>query len=56
MKAVLQKKETEDVSSARIMELRRRIRDRTYLDYAVQRLAFVMSRQLIESSDVGRKL
>ena len=37
--------------SPRVMELRKKIHDANYVDYAVQRIALVLSRQLIDDTD-----
>ncbi len=37
--------------SDRVMELRQKIHDDEYLDFAVQRIAQVLSRKLVEDSD-----
>ncbi len=44
--------------SDRVMELRQKIHDDEYLDFAVQRIAQVLSRKLVEDSEriySGRK-
>ncbi|MDR1784948.1 MAG: hypothetical protein LBR23_00555 [Spirochaetaceae bacterium] len=48
-------KKFQNEPSLRILELRQKIKDRSYLDNAVQRIAFVMSRQLVEDSQAERK-
>lgn len=35
-------------ASARILELRKKITDQTYLDNAIQRIALILSRKLVE--------
>jgi hypothetical protein len=55
MKSVPQKKISQDEHSARILELQQKIRDQAYLENAIQRIAFVMSRQLVENALVSRK-
>lgn len=37
--------------SPRIMDLRKKIHDAEYLDYAVQRIAQVLSRKIVEDSE-----
>ena len=37
--------------SPRVMELRKKIHDAEYLDYAVQRIAQVLSRKIVEDSE-----
>ncbi len=37
--------------SPRILELRRKIHDVEYLDYAVQRIAQVLSRKIVEDNE-----
>lgn len=37
--------------SPRILELRKKIHDSEYIDYAVQRIAQVLSRELVEDDD-----
>ncbi|MBQ9205838.1 MAG: hypothetical protein IJ158_03900 [Treponema sp.] len=37
--------------SPRVMELRQKIHDAEYIDYAVQRIAQVLSRKIIEDSE-----
>ena len=42
----------------RVLELRKKIHDAEYVDYAVQRIAQVLSRKLVEDSETiysGRK-
>jgi hypothetical protein len=56
MKSVPQKKNVQDAQSARILELKKKIRDSAYLDSAIQRIAFVMSKQLVEGVPVRRVL
>ncbi|WP_296019678.1 MULTISPECIES: hypothetical protein [unclassified Treponema] len=44
--------------SDRVLELRRKIHDSEYVDFAVQRIAQVLSRKLVEDSETvydGRK-
>ncbi len=44
--------------SERVLELRKKIHDAEYVDYAVQRIAQVLSRKLVEDSETiysGRK-
>ncbi|HAC32170.1 MAG: hypothetical protein IKS30_03125 [Treponema sp.] len=46
------------VYSDRVLELRQKIHDVEYMDFAVQRIAQVLSRKLVEDSDriyAGRK-
>jgi hypothetical protein len=47
---VLQKEKEEGIS-ARVLELRAKIKDKEYIDNAVQRIAQVISRKLIEDPD-----
>jgi hypothetical protein len=56
MKSVPQEKNDQDARSERILELQKKIRDNAYLDNAVQRMAFVMSKQLVEGVPVKRIL
>ena len=37
--------------SPRVMELRKKIHDAQYVDYAVQRIAQVLSRKIVEDSE-----
>ena len=37
--------------SPRVMELRKKIHDTEYLDYAVQRIAQVLSRKIVEDNE-----
>lgn len=37
--------------SPRVMELRKKIHDAEYLDYAVQRIAQVLSRKIVEDNE-----
>ena len=37
--------------SPRVMELRKKIHDAEYVDYAVQRIAQVLSRKIVEDSE-----
>ena len=37
--------------SPRVMELRKKIHDADYIDYAVQRIAQVLSRKIVEDSE-----
>jgi hypothetical protein len=55
MKSVPQQKPTQNIPSERILELRQKIHDNVYLENAVQRIAFVMSRQLVDNVSTGRK-
>jgi hypothetical protein len=48
------KKKSQDELSARILELQEKIRDEEYLDGAIARIAFVMSKQLIEGIPARR--
>jgi hypothetical protein len=50
------KKESQDEPSARILELRKKIRDDEYLEGAIARIAFVMSKQLVEGVPLMRIL
>ena len=47
---VLEKK-GEDKLPARVLELRKKIHDEEYIDNAIQRIAQVISRKLIEDPD-----
>lgn len=48
--AVLDKEEKNELSP-RILELRKKIHDEEYLDNAVQRIAYVISRKLVENPE-----
>ena len=37
--------------SPRVLELRKKIHDASYVDYAVQRIALVLSRRLVEDDE-----
>jgi hypothetical protein len=37
--------------SPRVMELRKKIHDASYIDFAVQRIAQVLSRKIVEDSE-----
>lgn len=37
--------------SPRVIELRKKIHDASYVDYAVQRIALVLSRRLVEDDE-----
>ena len=37
--------------SPRVIELRKKIHDATYVEYAVQRIALVLSRRLVEDEE-----
>jgi hypothetical protein len=56
MKSALLYKQSEDELPARVIELRRKIKDSSYIDNAIQRMAFVMSRLLVENAQIERKL
>jgi hypothetical protein len=56
MKSVPQEKNDQDAKSARILELQKKINDSAYLDNAIQRMAFVMSKQLVEGVPIKRIL
>ena len=56
MKSVPQEKNDQDARAERILELQKKIRDSAYLDNAVQRMAFLMSKQLVEGIPVKRIL
>jgi hypothetical protein len=56
MKSVPRKKFSQNEPSPRILELQKKIHDRNYQDSAIQRIAFVMSRQLVENIPAGRIL
>ena len=42
---------TDGTFSPRVMELRKKIHDAEYIDYAVQRIAQVLSRKIVEDSE-----
>lgn len=42
---------TSSTFSPRVMELRKKIHDANYIEYAVQRIAQVLSRQLVEDDE-----
>ncbi|MCI1208803.1 MAG: hypothetical protein LKF96_05100 [Treponema sp.] len=44
-------KDSEDMTSAQIMEFRRKIHDAKYIDSAIQRIASVLSKRLIEEHE-----
>lgn len=48
------KKETNDNVSARILEIREKIKDEQYIDCAIQRIAWVLSKRLIDTGDVDK--
>ncbi len=39
--------------SPRILELQRKIHDENYLDYAIDRIAVIMSRHIVESKNIS---
>ena len=43
--------ELDGTFSPRVMELRKKIHDAEYLDFAVQRIAQVLSRKIVEDSE-----
>ncbi|GMO60954.1 MAG: hypothetical protein Ta2A_07010 [Treponemataceae bacterium] len=43
--------ENQPIYSAKVLELKRKISDRRYLDSAVNRIAFVLSRQISEADE-----
>lgn len=45
----------EDLSD-RIIELRQKIRDDEYVDFAIQRIALVLSRKLVEDKEQSRQV
>jgi len=42
---------TDGTFSPRVMELRKKIHDAEYVEYAVQRIALVLSRKIVEDSE-----
>jgi hypothetical protein len=48
---ILEKKEEKEILPARVLELRAKIQDEEYIDNAIQRIAQVLSRKLIEDPD-----
>lgn len=44
-------KHDKDKLSPRVLELRQKIQDKNYLDFAVQRIAQVVSRKIVEEPD-----
>ncbi|HAH60527.1 MAG TPA: hypothetical protein DCL73_00350 [Treponema sp.] len=49
--ALVLQKEKKEILSPRVLELRAKIQDKEYIDNAVQRIAQVISRKLIEEPD-----
>ncbi len=49
--ALVLQKEKKEILSPRVLELRAKIQDKEYIDNAVQRIAQVISRKLIEDPD-----
>jgi len=49
--AIVLEKEKKEVLSPRVLELRAKIQDEEYIDNAIQRIAQVISRKLIEDPD-----
>lgn len=48
MSSISNDKTSDQCVSARILELRRKIQDEAYIDNAVQRIALVLSRRIVE--------
>jgi hypothetical protein len=48
--AVVLEKQKEELSP-RVLELRKKIQDKSYMDTAIQRIAQVISRKLVENPD-----
>lgn len=48
MSAISNESSSDQVVSAKILELRQKIQDESYVDNAVQRIALVLSRKLVE--------
>ncbi len=48
---ILLMEETENCSNSKVLELRRKIHDKDYINNAVQRIAQVISKKLVEKSD-----
>ncbi len=48
MNSVRKEMSSEDLDTARIIELRRKIHDENYVNNAVQRIAVVLSRSIVE--------
>ncbi len=48
---ILLMEETENCSNSKVLELRRKIHDKDYINNAVQRIAQVISKKLVERSD-----
>jgi hypothetical protein len=55
MKTVLQNIPTHVIPNARLALLAKKVYDKTYMDNAIQRIAMIMSRQLVEDKDFTRK-
>lgn len=47
-------KVTDDKVSARILEVREKIKDDSYIECAIQRIALVLSKRLIDTGDVDK--
>jgi hypothetical protein len=50
------KTSSQDAPSSRILELQEKIHDKAYLEAAIARIAFVMSKQLVEGVPIGKIL
>lgn len=48
MSSISNDKTSDQCVSTRILELRRKIQDESYIDNAVQRIALVLSRRIVE--------
>jgi hypothetical protein len=51
-----QKKSSQEMPPSRVLELQEKIRDKAYLEGAIARIAFVMSKQLVEGVPIGKIL
>ncbi len=54
MIAVSKVKKTSKNESARVLEMRQKIRDELYMDCAVHRIALVLSKKLVENNETVR--
>ena len=48
MSTISNNKTSDQIVSAKILELRQKIQDESYVDNAVQRIALVLSRRIVE--------
>lgn len=47
-------KENNEQVSARILEIRAKIKDQRYIDCAIERIALVLSKRLVDTGDVDK--